>query len=107
MRGMREVEVTPTAADRFEAIIGGVDVPDGATEEALAGGISQLGELGDPVAADDGFEPVGSSGGDLDFAHAAHLVLTAAQLLRLGHKAVRRPARRWRGACLLYTSPSP
>src|SRR5450759_2741983 len=122
MRSMREAKVTPTAADRFEAIVGGdrfsqfsqladttrerflgrtiwninaaglggVDVPDGATEEALAGGISQLGELGEPVAADDGFEPIGSSGGDLGFAHAAHLVLTAAQLLRLSYASATR-----------------
>src|SRR5674536_253193 len=110
MRGMREVEVTPTAAGRFEAVIGGdrftqfsqladatrarflgrsiwninaaetdgVDIPNAAAEKARAGGIGQLGELGEAVAADDGFEPAGSSGGDLDFAHAAHLVLTAA-----------------------------
>src|SRR5664279_5286680 len=119
MRGMREVEVTPTAAGRFEAVIGGdrftqfslladathnrflgrsiwninavslggvaetdgVDVPNAAAEEAIVGGIGQQGELGEAVAADDGFEPAGSSGGDLDFAHAAHLVLTAATLV--------------------------
>ena len=56
----------------------GVDVPNAAAEEAIVGGIGQQGELGEAVAADDGFEPAGSSGGDLDFAHAAHLVLTAA-----------------------------
>src|SRR5664280_277766 len=85
MRGMREVEVTPTAAGRFEAVIGGdrfsqfSQLADTTRERFLGRTIWNIN------AADDGFEPAGSSGGDLDFAHAAHLVLT----------------------CLLYTSPSP